>query len=51
MATVFLRSKKSIGLYMVLIRNAWFNYALSQQIDYFIVDDISILRRKNSIVL
>lgn len=46
MATVFLRSKKSIGQYMALVRNARFSYSLSQQIDYFIVDDISFLRGK-----
>lgn len=51
MATVFLRSNKSIGQYMALIRNARFNYALSQQIDYFIADDISFLGGKNIIVL
>lgn len=51
MATVFLRSNKSIGQYMALIRNARFNYALSQQIDYFIADDISFLGGKNNIVL
>ena len=49
MATVFLRSNKSIGQYMALIRNARFNYALSQQIDYFIADDISFWGEKTTL--